>query len=400
MTKSPLFCLTLLMFTALTGIQPGSAQEVESMEALSTEAFLSLMDGDQLLEAGNEDAALKKYQESRRKYLSVREQDETYKHRVVSYRLELLDEKISTLTPQEDAPSSSGEQEPAMELLAGEENFQELYLQAREQLAQETARVSILERRMIEATTAVEAARTQLQEQSAELREARKRLNVLEADSKDVIKFNELLKDRSEEIEQENAELVKERAALVVQVAAHNEKLESLMAEMEETTAELTEKKTNTTQTTQRLILERNQLRDDKEEAYRQLAETTKRMESMEERMEDVELLEESVIVLNNRNETQAEQLESLKAEVQRLRKENLIKNSEASKLQNRLDGERDQLGAANQNELKELQRERNDLLKRNTELQQRLGTISVTQKEQDDLIKALQDELAKQQTQ
>lgn len=370
------------------------------MEALSTEAFLSLMDGDQLLEAGNEDAALKKYQESRRKYLSVREQDETYKHRVVSYRLELLDEKISTLTPQEDAPSSSGEQEPAMELLAGEENFQELYLQAREQLAQETARVSILERRMIEATTAVEAARTQLQEQSAELREARKRLNVLEADSKDVIKFNELLKDRSEEIEQENAELVKERAALVVQVAAHNEKLESLMAEMEETTAELTEKKTNTTQATQRLILERNQLRDDKEEAYRQLAETTKRMESMEERMEDVELLEESVIVLNNRNETQAEQLESLKAEVQRLRKENLIKNSEASKLQNRLDGERDQLGAANQNELKELQRERNDLLKRNTELQQRLGTISVTQKEQDDLIKALQDELAKQQAQ
>ena len=369
------------------------------MEALSTEAFLSLMDGDQLLEAGNEDAALKKYQESRRKYLSVREQDETYKHRVVSYRLELLDEKISTLTPQEDAPSSSGEQEPAMELLAGEENFQELYLQAREQLAQETARVSILERRMIEATTAVEAARTQLQEQSAELREARKRLNVLEADSKDVIKFNELLKDRSEEIEQENAELVKERAALVVQVAAHNEKLESLMAEMEETTAELTEKKTNTTQTTQRLILERNQLRDDKEEAYRQLAEKTKRMESMEERMDDVELLEESVIVLNNRNETQAEQLESLKAEVQRLRKENLIKNSEASKLQNRLDGERDQLGAANQNELKDLQRERNDLLKRNTELQQRLGTISVTQKEQDDLIKALQDELAKQQT-
>lgn len=351
----------------------GIAQETEtSLDGLSTEAYLSMMDGDRLLEAGEQEAALEKYLESRQRYRALRERDPEFKSRVVSYRLELLEDKLAGLQP---SPAASPTPEAPQPEATGPEDFQQLFLQAREQLAKETTRLATLEKRMVEADAGVRDTREELKERTEQLRSVRQelvalkessaeRIEILEEELKDVMKFNELLKERSDEVEEENRELTQARGELAGQVADQQERLEALESELQTAKTELANKKMSTTQSEQRLILERNQLRDDKAELTRQLKEQGEELTALRERIEDVALLEESVILLNNRNEALTAELQNLKDDRKR---------------------------SENRNEMNALREDRDRLEKQNTELQQRLGSLSLQVKEQKDLIQAMQ---------
>jgi hypothetical protein len=369
------FGLMALTFT-------GFAQEPDvSLDALSTEAYLAMMDGDRLQEDGEPESALEKYLESQERYLDLRERDPDFKSRVVSYRLDLLQTKIADLRPEPAASPTPETPEVTQPQSTGPEDFQTLFLQAREQLAKETARLATLEKRMIEADARVRQSREELKERNEELRTVRRELvalkessgernEILEEELKDVTKFNELLKARSDEVEEENRKLLQARGELAGQVADQQERLETLQAELQAAKEELANRKMSTTQSEQRLILERNQLRDDKTELTRRLEEQQDLMTSLQERIEDVALLEESVIVLNNRNEALIAELQNLKEDDKR---------------------------SANRKEMKDLRRERDRLETQNSELQQRLGSLSLQLKAQQDLIQAMQQSAANQ---
>jgi len=381
----------LLLILAL-GLCHLPAQPPASLDALYTEAFLALSDGNHLLDAGKPRQALEKYRESQMLYLDLRGRDPEFKANTVTYRLEVLEEKLAAMAPKPTpSPAPSGGDSPPPEQPADPEDYQALYLQAREKLAQEAARLARLEARMIDADTRLKENQTRLSAQTVHLRELRDelsrrksesatRLEALETESRDFARFNELLKERADTVEAENRELKRKIAGLAEDLDTTEKARDALEESHGTLQSELAEEKMNATQGEQRLILERNQLRDDLAEANRLLELEKKQLQEVQAKTKDLPLLEETVIELNTRNEELKTRVRTLEAENATATGQVADITREKDTLTETLEPLKTKLAAASERvreveaRAEALQAEREDHAKRLSTLETRLG--------------------------
>lgn len=333
--------LSIFFFMALT---PLAARQPE-LEDLNTEAYLSMLDADKLLEAGKEEEALPLYRQALQSYRQLKSRDPDFKTTIVEYRIEILTERVAslrgTLPEQADAQISAGVAADVPQ----EDNYETLYLETREKMLRDAARLLELERRNIEMVVTLRENQQILNQQHVQLQDLREQLKDSEAEQQrstaalrkevqDLNRFNTLLQERADTMEGSNRDLSRERDELRETVRERNRQLSELEDSYRQTQKERVAEKQNATQSEQRLVLARNQLRDDLEATRLELENARKVEAQAAEKIAEVALLEETVIELNNRNEQQAAQLREADAQLSALQLEQKNREEERAVLQ------------------------------------------------------------------
>ncbi|MEX2608030.1 MAG: hypothetical protein WD708_11855 [Kiritimatiellia bacterium] len=327
--------IPLLSFCFLFALTPLAAQQPD-MEDLNTEAYLSMLDADKLLEEKKQAEALPLYQQALQAYQQLKSRDPEFKTRIVDYRIEVLTEKIDTLRnslPAQEKVQPAPKEASNVPL---EDNYETLYVETREKMLRDAARLLELEKRNIEMVVTLRENQQTLHQQQSQLQELRKELsdresaqqkstNALRKEIEDLNRFNTLLQERTDRLESSTRDLTTERDELRGTIQERNRQLSELDDIHQKTQKELAAEKLNATQSEQRMILARNQLRDDLDATKREL-ESARQAEALAaEKMAEVALLEETVIELNNRNEQQSVQLREATEridELEQIRKE------------------------------------------------------------------------------
>ena len=85
--------LSLLVFGIILPLRA----QTPDLEKINTDAYLSMMDADNLLKEKKAAEALTFYQKSLEDYESIQRQDPTFKKSIVDYRIDLLSKKIAEL---------------------------------------------------------------------------------------------------------------------------------------------------------------------------------------------------------------------------------------------------------------------------------------------------------------
>ncbi len=334
---------TLLSICSLFALTPLFAQQPD-LEDLNTEAYLSMLDADNLLDQGKEAEALPLYRQALQEYEELKTRDPDFKTTIVEYRIEILTEKIDTLRKTLPAQARAQPLPAEATVAPQQDNYESLYLETREKMLRDAARLLELERRNIEMVVTLRENQQTLNQQQAHLRELRKQLSDNEAEQQgstaalqkevqDLNRFNTLLQERADTMEGTNRDLTAERDEMRVTIRERNRQLSELEENFQETQKELAEEKRNANQNEQRLILSRNQLRDDLEETKREL-ETARMAEAQAaEKVAGVALLEETVIELNKRNEQQAAQLREASEQISTLLQERNAREEERAVL-------------------------------------------------------------------
>lgn len=321
-----------LFISFFSALLPLSAQEPD-LEDINTDAYLSMLDADKRMEEEKPQEALPLYQQALEAYKELNRRDPGFKTKIVSYRMDILTEKVESLTqsmPNQPAGPARAESDTEVPT---EDNYEALYLETREKMARDAARLLELEKRNIEMVVTLRESQETLTRQEEQIRELRKQVEASETEQKraaaglekevrDLTRFNTLLQERADRLEGATQGLTAERDELRATVAERNRQLAELEDSHGEIQKELSLQKLNATQGEQRLILARNQLRDDLEAAKRELEEARTRLKAAEEKSAGVALLEETVIELNRRNETQTAQLRETRGEMERLQVE------------------------------------------------------------------------------
>ncbi|MGA0368174.1 MAG: hypothetical protein ACO3N7_01845, partial [Kiritimatiellia bacterium] len=311
-----------------------------SLEEINTEAYLAMMDADQLLAEDKAAEALAFYQKSLQAYQELKLQDPDFKTQIVDYRIDLLTRKISELTqqlPAEDQGTALTEVEPA------EQDFRALYLQTREKMVQDSNRLLALEKRNIQLNATLQSRQQELGRLQAALREMEKSYNELKSEQgrtaaqmekevRDLSRFNTLLQERADKLEMESQQLLTQRDELLAEGRELSGDLAVLKREHETLKQELTDLKTSSQLSEQRLILNRNQLQDDLKIREEELSKAQTRLADLEEKAKEIGLLEDSVVELNRRHEVQKKEIEGLQTLVEKSRSETAQKQEELAR--------------------------------------------------------------------
>ena len=375
---------SLLLCLSLGLASPLLAQTPNTLESLVTEAYFLMRDADDLLEAGQQNKALITYREAQGRYLEVRQRDPEFKAKVVAYRLDLLEEKLATLTPEPTARPAALDYNDLQDIPEEPEDYKQLYLEARKKLAEEAARLARLEARMIEADDQVRYSRGRLSAKTAELQTLREdltrlktesgtQLEALEIEARDFARFNELLKERADSVEAANLDLKREIAALAQKLTTTETNLQDLQTTHEQTQQALSVEKRNATQGEQRLVLERNQLQDDLTEAQRQIEQTKSHIETLSAQTKEIPLLEETVIGLNTQNETLKSEREALHVEHSTATNQLATATARVAELSQKLEPISGELSAA-RSRIQELEAANKDYGKTDKDLRKRLA--------------------------
>lgn len=312
----PLSLLLLSASLSLSGQTP-------DLEKINTEAYLSMMDADNLLKEKKAAEALSFYQKSLAEYERIRQADPNFKSTIVEYRIDLITRKIEDL--KQELPDAQRVKPVVDEAtLTAEKDFKTLYLQTREKMVQDATRLLELEKRSIQMTAAMREKMQEIEQMQARIRDLETQLKnakseqiksnaALEKEVKDLSRFNSLLQERADKLEIANRQLEADRNDL----SSQGKELSGKLAVLEETRKtlekELADNKVGATQTEQRLILERNQLRDDLQVKNLTVDNLTQKLNDLENRLKEQPLLEETVIELNQRNEKLLAEHESSK---------------------------------------------------------------------------------------
>lgn len=316
--------LSLLLLSSLPFLYLGA--QTSSLEDINTEAYLSMMDADKLLEEAKPAEALGYYQKSLQAYQLLKTQDPTFKRQIVDYRIDLLQEKIAGL--KEQVPDAERQPAPrSAEVSPEEKDFKTLYFQTREKMLQESGRLLDLEKRNIQMTVAMREKLQEMQQLQAVIRDLESRLNsarteqgketaALEKEVNNFDRFNKLLQEKADKLELDNRELLATSESLNNEGRELSGDLAVLKAQYEGLEKELTDTKTNATQSEQRLILSRNQFRDDLDAKTTEHTTSQKVVAELQLKVQELPLLEETVIELNRRNEEQAAVIITLQADI------------------------------------------------------------------------------------
>jgi len=294
------------------------AAETASLEEINTEAYLSLMDADTLVEENKAEEALPFYKKSLQSYQEIKQKDPSFKPKIVAYRIDLITRKISELSqqlPEGGASKAVIEEE--------EKDFKALYLQTREEMVRNSNRLLALEKRDIQMSTLLRKRQEELNRLQGLLRDMEKELNTAKAEQgkstaslqkeiNDLSRFNALLQDRADKLEIDTKQLILQRDDLLNEGRELSGNLDEITQEHQALQKELAEFKRNSTLSEQRLILNRNQLQDDLKVLKIELGNTQEKVLELETKTEEVPLLEESVAELTRRNEAQLETIAEL----------------------------------------------------------------------------------------
>jgi|GEM_PF-1448844 len=321
--------LSLLLLSSLPFLYLGA--QTSTLEDINTEAYLSMMDADKLLEEAKPAEALGYYQKSLQAYQSLKTQDPTFKRQIVDYRIDLLQKKIAELKKQ--VPDSDRQPVPgSAEVSPEEKDFKTLYFQTREKMLQESGRLLDLEKRNIQMTVAMREKLQELQQLQAVIRDLESRLNsarteqgketaALEKEVNNFDRFNKLLQEKADKLEIDNRELLATSETLNNAGRELSGDLAVLKAQYEGLQKEVTDTKTNATQSEQRLILSRNQFRDDLDAKTIEHTTSQKVVAELQVKIHELPLLEETVLELNRRNEEQAVAIGTLEANITKSQK-------------------------------------------------------------------------------
>lgn len=296
----------------------------EDSEARLSRALLALMDADQRVSEKQPEAAVPLYEEALAILTRLRQDDPDFKPRIVEFRIDDVRQKLEGIRPE-----SAAERAPATVPSAGP-NYEELYLQIREQALRDGQRLLDVERRMMELQLVLRERDQMLTEQRNELQELRRRTETLQRDSErdltdarseiqSLRRFNTLLQERVTGLEAENEKLTME-----IGEAREEEALRQMQVrEMEAAAAERLEQQDQALRQAaeevdalQNRLLERGQ---ESRERQVKIEELQAMIEGFQERLANMERLEDTVIELNRRLNLRNEEFEALQAEVDKM---------------------------------------------------------------------------------
>lgn len=323
---------TTLLFTTLLVLSlalspPGRSEEpLDPRDTRLSEAILALMDADEQVEAGATDAAVANYTRALGMIQRLRQEHPDFKPEIVGFRAEYLEERLQALRP---APRETRETTPPPR-----EDYERLYLQAKEEAVRASTRLLEIERRSIDLQLTLrerDQALRELREQSeAARREADRSRNELDRELREarsevqsLRRFNTLLESRVATLEEERENRIAELAQVREESAKLNLDLQTARGEIAAARAALEDKTRQAGEDVEhlgtRLLRRTEQLRETQSE----LDTLREQVEADKERLADVSVLEDTVIELNRRLNLQEERLaekEGLRDEVARLR--------------------------------------------------------------------------------
>jgi len=316
-----------LLILALICGQGALIADAPDLDGMTTEAYLNMLDADSLVEEERLDEARELYVRALRTYRTLRRDHPDFRSDLVEYRIDLLQSRLEGWegeVPEEDVETVDIRAElPA-------DDFEELYLQTREKMLRDAERLLELERRNIEMVVRMRELQQQVEQEEQAKRELRRQAEergrehenttaALQREVRDLSRFNNLLQTRADTLEETNAEIAADLNQSQMLLGELREALEESEEGYQELRREFTEFQADATRTEQRLILQRNQFRDDLALAEDQLQQAGEFVTEAEERVANVELLEETVLELNRRNEAREKEISQGEEERERL---------------------------------------------------------------------------------
>jgi chromosome segregation ATPase len=303
---------------------PLAAQE-NPVARLNRQAYLALEDGKAQLESENPAAALELFTESRKLYGELQALDPEFNAVLIEKRMEELDAEIARLQETLPAESVADASSPGS---SGGDDYEQLYLQAREKIAREASRVLELEKRHLDTVIQLREANKTLREQQRELAtlkqesmkmrgETGQELAELRRQVRDMARFNELLQEKTDRMEADVATQEEEKTRLKEELAGLRELETVLKADLEKARQQVRAAQSQSNTAEQRLILQRNQLQDDLQSANRDLASAQEEVGKLSTKLEGLALLEDSVVVMEERDQENRARIAALEQQVQ-----------------------------------------------------------------------------------
>jgi DNA repair exonuclease SbcCD ATPase subunit len=294
----------------------------ESLEAKLSRAVLTLMDGDEQADQGNTPAAIALYEQALDILLRIQQTDPAFNMNIVEFRIENIEEKLARMAPdtREDAPPRAPEPQPL-----DPNHYERLYLEARQQALADSQRLLEVERWNLDLQIALREREQTMTRQREEIQEKDRELNRLQREKEnrtveanrelqDLRRFNNLLQDRTNQLELENAGLTESLAEIREREAERGVQVQTFRAELIETEQLLEQVRNESTAEINELRERLSACAGESRERFEKLEEAYQQIETLQAQVAGLPLLEETVIELNRRLNRQTEEIEPLRA--------------------------------------------------------------------------------------
>ena len=323
----PKFFTHTIVFLILLCSLPIIADEVDPREAVLSQAILALMDGDAKREAGQPDAAAPLYRDALNLLKDLQGEHGDFKARIVAFRIDYLEEQLHALSPATSDPAAASarlrenEERDADRAAPPAEDYERLYIQAKEEGLRNSIRLLDMEKRHLDLQMSLRERDTQLREVRDELAtlrrdaersrsESAREIREATSEAQSQRRFNALLEDRVNNLEKDLEEMSEVLATSREKEAEAELELQRARSEVGQARRALEELEESARQETEQLgdrLLQRSEelrtARTVKEALREQIA-------PLEEQVAGLPLLEETVIELHRRLNAMERELE------------------------------------------------------------------------------------------
>lgn len=360
------FVLLISLISLLSSV---TFAETESLDRRLSQAVLALMDGDEQAEQGNLPAATSLYEQALQTLRALQEEDPAFNTNIVEFRIENLEQKLARIAPAE---SKSASPHSSVASTQDSTHFERLYIEAKEKALSDSQRLLEVERRNLDLQMSLRERERTLTQQRDQLQENQRELARLQREKEthaqettrelqDLRRFNNLLQDRANLMEAENAELMESLAAVRERDADRGLQIQAMRADVLAAEQALEEATITTERELEHLRERLSACAQETRDRFEQLEQAQITIETLQEQLAGVPLLEETVIELNRRLNRQTQELEVL--------------NAEKAALHQKVSGEED-LQAVLKTNLERLTDALNELTKVRLELEEKDGKI------------------------